>query len=123
MDKKHSTEDLTTDAQVQRFNLLSPMFHAVSGEIKELSKKKQDEVLNKLKVEMINKILEQIKELLAGEPTAQFLELLDNDILPTNSDAVLVLAKFQAAMAHFHNKYYRTDRSTYSSRWFTVEKP
>ena len=123
MAKKHSTKELTTDAQVQRFNLLSPMLQAVSGEIKELSKKKQDEVLNQLKVEMINKILEQIKELLAGEPTAQFLELLDNDILPTNSDAVLVLAKFQAAMQHFFTKYHRHDRSTYSNRWFTIEKP
>ena len=123
MAKKHSTKDLTTDAQVQRFDLLSPMFHAVSGEIKELSKKKQDEVLNKLKVEMINKILEQIKEVLAGEPTAQFLELLDHDILPTNSDAVLVLAKFQAAMDHFRKKYFRPDKSGFTSRWFTTENP
>jgi hypothetical protein len=43
----------------------------------------------------------------SNEPTTQFLELLDDEILPTNSDAVLVLAKFQAAMAHFYNKYYR----------------
>jgi hypothetical protein len=123
MAEKHSTKDLTTDAQVQRFNLLSPMLNAVYGEIKELSKKKQDEVLNKLKVGMINKILEQIKELLSGEPTTQFLELLDDEILPTNSDAVLVLVKFQAAMEHFHIKYYRHDRSIYTSRWFTTENP
>ncbi|MCK4347362.1 MAG: hypothetical protein KAW47_01980 [Thermoplasmatales archaeon] len=121
MAKKHITKDLTTDAQVQRFKLLSPMLNAVYGEIKELSKKKQDEVLNKLKVEMLNKILEQIKELLSGEPTTQFLELLDNDILPTNSDAVLVLVKFQTAMEHFHTKYFRSDK--YSHRWFTTENP
>lgn len=123
MVKKRSTKDLTTEAQVEQYNLLSPMLNAISGEIKELSKKKQDEVLNKLKVGMINKILEQIKQLLSGEPTTQFLELLDDEFLPTNSDAVLVLAKFQAAMAHFNKKYYRHDKSIYSSRWFTTEHP
>lgn len=123
MAKKRSTKDLTTEAQVEQYNLLSPMLNAISGEIKELSKKKQDEVLNKLKVGMINKILEQIKQLLSGEPTTQFLELLDDEFLPTNSDAVLVLAKFQAAMAHFNNKYWRHDKSQYLSRWFTTENP
>jgi hypothetical protein len=48
--------------------------------------------------------------------------LLDDEILPTNSDAVLVLAKFQAVMAHFYNKYYRHDKSIYSKRWFTNKK-
>ena len=99
------------------------MLNVISGEIKDLSKKKQDEVLNKLKIGMINKILEQIKQLLSSEPTTQFLELLDDEILPTNSDAVLVLAKFQAAMAHFNNKYCRHDGSIYSKRWFTTENP
>lgn len=123
MAKKRSTEDLTTEAQVKQYDLLSPMLNAISGEIKELSKKKQDEVLNKLKVGMINKILEQIKQLLSGEPTTQFLELLDDEFLPTNSDAVLVLAKFQAAMTHFHKKYYRRDRAGISNKWFTTENP
>ena len=123
MAKKRTTKDLTTEAQVEQYNILSPMLNAISREIKELSKKKQDEVLNKLKVGMINSILEQIKQLLAGEPTIQFLELLDDEILPTNSDACLVLAKFQSAMAHFYTKYYRHDKSIFSSRWFTVENP
>lgn len=123
MAKKRSTKNLTTEAQVEQYNLLSPMLNVIFGEIKELSKKKQDEVLNKLKVGMINRILEQIKQLLSGEPTTQFLELLDDEILPTNSDAVLVLAKFKAAMAHFKNTYHRRDRSILSDRWFTTENP
>lgn len=123
MAKRRSTKDLTTEAQVEQYELLSPMLNAISGEIKELSKKKQDEVLNELKVAMINRILEQIKQLLSGEPTTQFLELLDDQILPTNSDAVLVLAKFQAAMGYFLRKYYGDDESIFSSRWFTTENP
>ena len=44
MAKKRTTKDLTTEAQVEQYNILSPMLNAISREIKELSKKKQDEV-------------------------------------------------------------------------------
>jgi len=123
MAKRRSTKDLTTEAQVEQYNLLSPVLNAISRELKELSKKKQDGVLSKLKVGMINKILEPIKQLLSGEPTAQFLELLDDETLPTNSDAVLVLAKVQAAMDQFSKKYHRLDKGRFSSRWSTTENP
>jgi len=103
----------------EKYDMLSPMLDAVLLEIRELSKKKQDGVLNELKVNMINKILEQIKELLSDEPTVQFIELLDNETLPTNSDAVLIIAQFRAAMDHFKEKYYRYDDERYEHRWFT----
>ena len=89
------------------------MLNSVYDEIKELSKKKQDETLNKLKVRMINRILEQVKDILGEESTNQFIDLLDDETLPTNSDAVLVLGQFQAAMVQFKNKY-----SSYG-KWIT----
>lgn len=82
---------------VAKFGMLSPLLSAILDEMREFSKKKQDEVLNKLKVNMINKILIQVKEVLTDEPASVFLELLDDAILPTNSDAVLIIAQYRAA--------------------------
>lgn len=116
---KRVTSGLTSKEKANNHELLSPMLDSVYNEIKELSKKKQDDTLNKLKVRMINRILEQVKELLAEEPTAQFLDLLDDETLPTNSDAVLMLAQFQAAMMQFKTKYYGYDSVKMETRWYT----
>lgn len=106
MAKKKTQPELPSKEQVEKLQLLYPIFIKVSLEVKELSKKKQDEALNKLKVRMINRILEEIKTVLVDQPTSQFLNLLDDETLPTNSDAVLILAQFQAAMDMFRRQYY-----------------
>jgi len=118
---KRVTSIFTTKDKANKHELLSPMLDSVYNEIKELSKKKQDESLNKLKVKMINKILEQLKELLEEEPTVQFLDPLDDETLPTNSDAVLILAQFQAAMRQFKTKYYGYDSASREDRWQTKQ--
>lgn len=106
-------------AQVEKYELLHPILENVWVEVKELSKKKQDEVLNKLKVRMINRILEEIKTVLVDQPTSGFLDLLDDETLPTNSDTVLILAQFQAAMDVFRGNF----RDELSGRWSTKETP
>jgi len=123
MARKGSSGECTTDEKVKRYEMLSPILDGVYKEVKELSKKKQDDVLNKLKVTMVNRILGQIKELLEDEPTIQFMDLLDDETLPTNSDAVLILAQFRAAMDQYKERYYRLDASIYEHRWFTKENP
>jgi len=117
MAKKDTQPKLPSKAQVERYQLLYPILEKVSIEVKELSKKKQDGVLNKLKIRMINRILEEIKTVLVDEPTSQFLDLLDDETLPTNSDTVLILAQFQAAMDVFRGKYYHRP----TGRWLTKE--
>jgi hypothetical protein len=122
MAKMHiNTKHLPTNPDAEKFEMLYPILVAVLNEIKELSKKKQDEALNKLKVGMANKILKQVKELLVNDPTSQFLDLLDEVTIPTNSDAVLIIAQFKAAMEQFKSKYYGYDG--HDHRWFTKENP
>ena len=123
MARKGSSRECTTDEKAKRYEILSPALDGVYKEVKELSKKKQDDVLNKLKVTMVNRILGQIKELLEDEPTIQFMDLLDDETLPTNSDAVLILARFRAAMDHYKERYCRYDDKIYKKRWFTKENP
>jgi len=121
MPRKKQTQQLPSQADVDQFEMLRPMLDKLLNEMRELSKKKQDGFLNQLKVEMINRVLEQVKELLSKEASVQFLDLLDTDKLPTNSDAVLILSQYDAALSAFHAKYYGEDWFAY--RWFTQENP
>ena len=121
MVKKEINPLLPSQAQVEKYEISYPVLAKVLSEVKELSKKKQDAVLNKLKVKMVNRILEEIRTFLANQPTAKFLDLLDDETLPTNSDTVLILAQYQAAMDVFYHEYYVWDGVDH--RWLTKEKP
>ncbi len=90
---------------VEKFKMLSELLDSIYLEMKEFSKKKPDEPLNTFKVKNVNRVLTQLKELLGEEPTIGFLDLLDEEALPTNSDAILVIGQFQASMKRFKNKY------------------
>lgn len=100
---------LPSKADIEHFEMLFHMLLADLEEIKELSKKKQDGVLNQGKVKILNKKLEKIKVILTKEPTNEFLELLDEESLPTNSDAVLMLVQFKSAMELFKIKFLTLD--------------
>ena len=115
--KKGIAKTSTTVDKVDQYELLVPMLRALLAEMKELSKKKQDGVLNKLKVEMINRVLSQVQDLLTDEPTIAFLDLLDDDNLPTNSDAVLIFSQYESAMKQFYDKYTYYNSASHSHDW------
>ena len=123
MRKKGIRKLLPTQAEVNTYEMLHPMLEKIAFEVRELSKKKQDGALNELKVKMINRVLTQIKDLLKNEPSVQFLDLLDTDRLPTNSDAILIISQYAAALSAFHDKYYGYDELEHDHRWFTKEDP
>jgi len=104
--KKIVTGKRPTKQQAEEFDMLFPILESVYNEIKELSKKKQDGALNELKVKMTNRVLTKVKSILDEDPTVEFLDLLDDVSLPTNSDAVLIIAQFKAAMSQFKEKHY-----------------
>ncbi|MBV8256062.1 MAG: hypothetical protein JO154_25930 [Chitinophaga sp.] len=107
--KKLITSSKPTKAQAEQFDMLFPILESVFNEIKELSKKKQDGALNEIKVKMTNRILTKVKAILNDDPTLEFLDLLDEDTLPTNSDAVLIIAQFKAAMEQYKEKHFGWD--------------
>lgn len=122
MAKRKDVNVIPTES-VHKYEMLNPLLSSLYAEMKELSAKKQDLILNKVKVTMINRILRQIKELLRDQPTAEFIDLLDEETLPSNSDSVLVLSQYRSAMNQFHSRYYRRDLSDTSSRWHTDDEP
>ena len=71
------------------------------------------------KVKMVNRLLSSIYEVIDGEPNRAFLDLLDEDELPQNSDVVLVLSQAVAAMNAFKSKYYGWNGSDHI--WFTAD--
>src|SRR3989338_7152861 len=106
MAKKNKDIYLPTAEEVDKFERLSPLLDSIYEEMKEFSKKKPEELLNSLKVNMINKVLTQVKDFLAKDPNIEFLELLDDSTLPSNSDTVLIIGQFRAILNQFKSRFY-----------------
>ena len=123
MTKKNKDINLPTEQEVDKFERLSPLIDSIYEEMKEFSKKKPDELLNPLKVKMINKILTQVKDFLARDPNIEFLELLDDSSLPSNSDAVLIIGQFRAILNQFKSRFHYYTTYDGRSRWHTQEEP
>ena len=118
---QQSQENRPTKKNTEQFEMIFPILNSVFNEIKELSKKKQDGALNEVKVKMTNRILQKTKEILKNDPTTEFLDLLDEEVFPTNSDAVLVIAQFKAAMEQYRSKYYTYSKSAHCHIWRTID--
>lgn len=111
-----------TEAAVATFQLLSPLLDSLYDEVKDLSKKDANTVLNPLKIKMINRILNEVRTVLGSDPVVAFLDVLAEDALPLTSDAVLILSHFKAAMEQFKEKHHGMDID-HQRRWFTQENP
>lgn len=118
-----------TEKNIEDYRLLKEMLQAQKLEFDLLSKKKLDGQLNKMKIRMVNRVLEPLKKLLENEPSFEFLDILDEVELPTNSDVVLIISQYEAALIEFKKQYYKTDKNLsagygrYETRWITKEKP
>jgi len=111
------------EQDIEIFKILSPMLNSIFIEMKEFSKKVPNDKLNELKVKMINRILVEIKNLLNTEPSILFLDLLDDDTLPSNSDTVLILTQHKTALENFRTSYFYSDDAYADNRWHTEENP
>jgi hypothetical protein len=110
-----------TNEQAATYDRLVPMLEAAHREMSELSKKKQDGVVNALKIKIFNRLLTELGKVIEDDPAYALVDMLDEDTLPQNSDVVLVLSQWKAALEQFKAKHYGWDGST--KRWFTTEDP
>jgi hypothetical protein len=126
---KKNNNWLPTEKNIEDYELLKDMLHAQRHEFNLLSNKKSDGQLNKMKIKMVNRVLEPLKELLKNEPSYKFLDILNEDDMPTNSDIVLIISQYEKAMDNFKNKYFIVDKNFISprgnaqARWNIKEKP
>ena len=98
-------DHVTTEEKVAAYEASSKVFHGLLKEMRELSKKKADATLSKGKVTILNRVLEDLREFLSDEPEAKYLDPLDDEDLPQNSDAVLVMVQYESALSAFKNRY------------------
>lgn len=99
------TEYITKE-RVEQYELLQPLLSGLYNEFKELSKKKPDSPININKGKLVNRVLEPLQVLFCDEKVVMFLDVLDLDELPTNSDVILVLNQYLKATTGFKDKYY-----------------
>jgi len=100
------------------------IFEGLIKEIRELSKKKPDATLSASKVQILNRVLEDLKGLLDKEPEGKFLDLLDDENLPQTSDAVLIMVQFETALDAFFDRYttqVKKDSYSWSTVWVTPD--
>lgn len=114
---KNSDQKQTTRERADLHEVVMPLLTAMNQEFKELSKKKPDAVLSVGKVQTVNRLLESCRKVLESEKSLQFLDLIDEDNIPQNSDVVLMLSQYVAAMRQFRSNYYGWNGVEHS--WFT----
>ncbi len=112
---------LPTKKNIEDYSLLKDMLHAQRQEFDILSKKKSDGPLNKMKIKMVNRVLEPLNELLRNEPSHKFLDVLNEDEMPTNSDVVLIISQYEEALQNFSNRYFLIDQN-YTDKYGTPKK-
>ncbi len=113
-------EHVTTLKTVDVYEATSPIFGGLLSEMRELSKKKPEGTLNKNKVIILNRMLQDLHTILKDEPEGKYLDLLDDEVLPQNSDAVLVMVQYENALGAFERRYYR--RIFGQANWVTEER-
>ena len=74
---------------------------------------------NEGKVKSLNRILKDIKEILANEPTASYMDILDEEMLPSNSDVVLTMSQYRSALENYRKKYRLYHN--YDNYWHTTD--
>ena len=110
--------------RVATYSATNDIFIGIIKEIRELSKKKPDATMSAGKVKIINRILEDLKDILASEPEGKFLDLLDDKELPQTSDAVLVMVQYETVLRTFKSRYlnvYRDYQGDRHEAWVTPE--
>lgn len=117
-------EHVTTDAAVATYHAATGVFTALLHEVRELSKKKPDATMSPSKVKLINKVLDDLLTVLKDDPEGRYLHRLEDDDLPQVSDALLMMAQFDAALDAFRKRYFQSVKVGYSREhhWITAEK-
>ena len=93
----------------QQYEVLRPLVDGLYVDMQKLASRKQEGAFSKNRIAMTNKLLKAVKDLLVDEPSSEFLELLDEELIPTNGDVLLILGQYRSAMEHFWNKYTTDD--------------
>ena len=89
--------------------------------VKKFSKKKPDDAVSKPKLVVVNRLLERCRQVVADEQSIEFLDLLDEEVMPQNSDVVLTLSQYVAALGQFRDAHHGYQLALSKDGWFVIE--
>lgn len=109
-----------TDEEVLAFETLRPLVTSALNEMREFAKKKQDGAVNGTKVQLLNRLLKDVRKALDKEPSGRYLDSISAEELPQNSDVVLILGQYDASMQNFYERFYNPEFG--HKYWYTQER-
>ncbi len=99
-------KELTTNDLAAAYDKCAHIFFGLLKEIRELSKKKPDATLSNYQVKVINRALRDAQKIFDASDQAEYLDLLDDEDLPRNSDAILVMVQYESALKDFRERHH-----------------
>lgn len=112
-----------TKQEVDTFEKVNGQLEALHSEIGALSKKSQNDALNKFKLKFVNQILDEANKILGDnyKPFPDF-SIFDEDEIPSNSDATMVISQYLGCMEKLRNDNITSKQeyngNKYLVRWY-----
>jgi len=103
--------------RAEAYDSFFEVFSHLYRELKALGSKKPAETLSDSKVKIINRLLEDIRKMMGGEAEYKYLDMLDSEILPQYSDAILILSQYEGALKGLKERCYGYDSTDHVQRW------
>jgi hypothetical protein len=105
------------EAEVQEFERVEQQLHSMLTEMSELSKKKANDGLNKFKLKLVNVLLEKMNKILEAQKPFKDFEIFDENDIPTNSDVVVMLSQYAAAIFQLRAENTQWNRTVHEWVW------
>lgn len=104
--------------EVNKFEKLQAQLEGLHTEISALSKKSQNDALNKFKLKFVNQILSEANQLLGNsyKPFSDF-SLFDDSDIPSNSDVAMILTQYLNCFEKLRADNIKAQES-YPFHWF-----
>jgi len=109
-----------TEQEVDTFEKLQAQLQGLHIEISALSKKSQNDALNKFKLKFVNQILAESNQLLGTKykPFSDF-DLFDENDMPTNSDAAMMLTQYLNCFEKLRSDNVKKE-DKYPQNWYWI---
>jgi hypothetical protein len=102
--------------EVAEFEKLEQQLHSFLREISELSRKKPNDAVNTFKLKFVNATLAGLNRLLGEQRPFDDFSAFDADDLPSNSDVVVILAQYVAAVWRYRSDHTELDEN--DDQWY-----
>ncbi|MGJ8679209.1 hypothetical protein [Paraglaciecola sp.] len=113
----NSARKLISSDKAEAYDSFFEVFSHLYKELKALGSKKPAETLSESKVKIVNRLLEDMRKIMEEEPEYKYLDMLDSEMLPQYSDAILILSQYEGALKGFKERYFGYDEYKHKHQW------